>query len=86
MNTKLTLSIEESVIKKAKAYARTKGRSLSDIIENYLKTLTIGTQTEEDITPVVKSLRGSFKAPGDMDYKSDLSDELAKKYLSWKRY
>jgi len=36
MNTKLTLTIEESIIEKAKSYARKNGRSLSDIIENYL--------------------------------------------------
>lgn len=40
MNTKLTLTIEESVIENAKAYARKRHRSLSDLIENYLKVLT----------------------------------------------
>ena len=40
MNTKLTLTIEESVIAKAKKYAKDKYRSLTDIIENYLKVLT----------------------------------------------
>jgi predicted CopG family antitoxin len=40
MNTKLTLTIEQSVIEKAKKYAKEKERSLSDLIENYLKSLT----------------------------------------------
>ena len=40
MNTKLTLTIEQSVIEKAKKYAKNKERSLSDLIENYLKSLT----------------------------------------------
>ena len=40
MITKLTLTIEKSVIEKAKKYAREKERSLSDIIENYLKAIT----------------------------------------------
>lgn len=40
MNTKLTLTIEQEIIKKAKVYAEEKNRSLSDIIENYLKILT----------------------------------------------
>ena len=39
MNTKLTLTIEQSIIEKAKKYASGKGRSLSDIIENYLKII-----------------------------------------------
>ncbi len=41
MTTKLTLTIEQDVIKTAKIYAQKKGRSLSDLIENYLKTLVI---------------------------------------------
>ena len=40
MITKLTLTIVKSVIEKAKKYAREKERSLSDIIENYLKAIT----------------------------------------------
>ena len=37
MNTKLTLTIEQTVIEKAKKYAKGKERSLSSLIENYLK-------------------------------------------------
>ena len=40
MNTKLTLTIERDIIERAKNYAKDKNRSLSDIIENYLKILT----------------------------------------------
>jgi len=36
MTTKLTLTIEDTVIDSAKKYARQKGKSLSDIVENYL--------------------------------------------------
>ncbi len=39
MNTKLTLTIEKTLIAKAKQYAKGKGRSLSDIVENYLKVI-----------------------------------------------
>lgn len=82
MNTKLTLTIEQSVIEKAKKYASEKGRSLSDIIENYLKVITIEEEKREiELTPLVKSLKGSFKAPKNFDYKSELSKNLAKKYL-----
>ncbi|MEM6526362.1 MAG: DUF6364 family protein [Bacteroidota bacterium] len=82
MNTKLTLTIEEEIIQRAKKYAKQKGRSLSDIIENYLKVITKEeTKTDVEITPLVKSLRGSFKAPKDFDYKKELAKELVKKYL-----
>ena len=56
-------------------------RSLSDIIENYLKAITQETDETIEITPLVKSLKGSFKAPDDFDYKKELTDILSKKYL-----
>jgi len=81
MNTKLTLTIEKSVIDKAKSYAKGKGRSLSDIIESYLKTITSEHKnTDEDVPPLVKSLRGSFKPPKSYDYKKDLSNILSEKH------
>ena len=51
MNTKLTLTIEGSVIEKAKKYASEKGRSLSYIIENYLKIITRDEQ-KRDVEPI----------------------------------
>lgn len=81
MNTKLTLTIEKSVITKAKKYAAGKGRSLSDIIENYLKIITREDDSDGDLTPIVKSLKGSFKAPEKMDYKEELTKSLSKKYM-----
>jgi hypothetical protein len=80
MNTKLTLTIEQSIIKKAKSYAKEKGQSLSDIIENYLKAITTEKRVVEDISPLVNSLRGSFKAPESFDYKKELSEGLSEKY------
>ena len=83
MSTKLTLTIDKSVIEKAKKYARYKERSLSDLIENYLKLLTNQeTITEEKLSPTLQSLKGAFKMPKDFDYKKDLTEELSKKYLS----
>jgi Family of unknown function (DUF6364) len=82
MNTKLTLTIEESTIEKAKMYAKHKGYSLSNMIENYLKTVTNETKVKEtELTPIVKSLKGSFKAPVGFDYKNELTKGLSKKYL-----
>ena len=54
MNTKLTLTIEQSVIEKAKKYAKNKERSLSDLIENYLKSLTnLEEKTVEEIGEIL---------------------------------
>ena len=82
MNTKLTLTIDDAVIKNAKRYARSQRRSLSDIVENYLKMITReNTESEVEMTPIVKSLKGSFKFKGEIDYKQELTKGLSEKYL-----
>ena len=82
MNTKLTLTIEQTIIEKAKKYANGKGRSLSDIVENYLKAITKEDSKESiELTPIVRSLKGTFKAPKNIDYKKELSKRLTEKYL-----
>ena len=83
MNTKLTLTIERDIIDRAKNYAKGKNRSLSDIIENYLKTLTKEEKKNKTkkLNPIVASLKGSFKMPKEMDYKKELKNRLENKYL-----
>jgi hypothetical protein len=81
MNTKLTLNIDVETIRKAKLYAKNKGRSLSDIVENILKALISGDQPETELSTRVKSLAGSITLPEDFDYKKSLGDALSQKYL-----
>ena len=83
MNTKLTLTIEQTIIEKAKKYANGKGRSLSNIVENYLKAITKEDNIEStDLTPIVKSLKGTFKAPKNIDYKKNFPKDLLKNIFS----
>ena len=81
MNTKLTLTIEQAIIEKAKKYAYGRGHSLSGLIESYLRVIT-NDDPHEDIglTPLVKSMKGSFIAPRDFDYKKELAKRLNEKY------
>jgi hypothetical protein len=82
MGTKLTLNIDKEVTVKAKVYARNAGRSLSDLVENYLKLLTKNSSIEDsEYTPRVKSLLGSVTVPKDFDYKNEIADNLINKYL-----
>jgi hypothetical protein len=82
MNTKLTLTIEQTLIEKAKEYAKGKGLSLSDIVENYLKVIVKEQgNVKSDSTPITDSLRGSFKPHRDFDCKKELTKALTKKYL-----
>ena len=41
MNTKLTLTLEKDVIEKAKEYAARQGQSLSSLVGNYFKHLSM---------------------------------------------
>jgi len=84
MSTKLTLTIDKSVIEEAKRYAKSQGRSLSNLIEEYLKSVSSKDDKFRDIelSPITKSLFGSVKFKGkDIDYKKILEDEILKKHL-----
>jgi hypothetical protein len=82
MDAKLTLNIDRDVTRKAKDYAKNKGRSLSDIVENYLKLLTKNSSVEDsEYTPRVKSLLGCISVPDDFDYKKEIENYLINKYL-----
>ena len=82
MNAKLTLTVDKSVIKRAKEYAESTGTSLSNLVENYLKSFSKKSiqDKNEEISPLIQSLKGSFKAPDGFDYKEVLETELSKKY------
>ena len=82
MDAKLTLNVDKNIADKAKQYARSKGRSLSDLVEDYFRFLTRGMEfPEQEISPKVKSLLGSIKVPEDFDFKRDLTEQLSRKYL-----
>jgi len=80
MTTKLTLSIDKDVIRQSKLYAASQNRSLSDLIESYLRTIAVPGGTKIKITDKVKSLSGSFKVPADFDYKKVLEEEIIRKH------
>lgn len=81
MTIKLTLTVEQTVIEKAKNYARKTGRSLSDIIETYLEKLI----QEEDSGPDemnsdLKKLFGVTKIPATLNHKEEYKKLIQKKY------
>lgn len=82
MNTKLTLTIEKEVIETAKEYAKEKGQSLSEMVENYFKLVTVNRRKieEKQLSPKVRKLRGIIKTDENIDYKQTLTEELSKKY------
>ena len=84
MDTKLTLKLDKIVIEKAKEYAASHKRSLSRMIESYLKSLidkeSPNSKDEIKISPFVKSMATGVKMPADFDYKKAYGDYLLEKY------
>ncbi len=81
MTSKLTLTVEKSVIERAKRYAAQSGRSLSQIIEGYLAKITNEKDSNEDISPKLKKIVGAVKLPKDFDEKKELRKYFEKKHL-----
>lgn len=84
MDSKLTLKLDKFVIDKAKDYATSQKRSLSRIIESYLRSLINKNNPKEsddiEISPFVKSMATGIKIPADYDYKKEYDDYLENKY------
>jgi hypothetical protein len=80
MTTKLTLTVEKAIIERAKSYAKNTGRSLSEIIEKYLATLTQESPPDE-LSPKLKKIVGIVDLPKDFDEKAELRAALEKKHL-----
>jgi hypothetical protein len=84
MDAKLTLKLDKFVIDKAKNYAASHKRSLSRLIESYLKSLINKDSSVSDndfeISPFVKSMRTGIKIPTDLDYKKTYGEYLSEKY------
>ena len=79
MNTKLTLSIDEQTIGRAKSFARKRNKSLSSLIESYLKAVTLEEANPGEITPLVAELSGVV-AEGVQSHRSNYAAYLADKY------
>lgn len=75
MTTKLTLTIDKSVIQRAKDYAKKTGRSLSELIESYLELIT----KSEDMSPKLKKLFGAVNIPSDLEHKTEVRKIMEQK-------
>lgn len=71
---KLTLSVEEQVIERAKRFAERNGTSVSELVTRFLGSLNEEADSE---TPVVGRLRGVLKRPASLE---DYQRHLDRKY------
>jgi hypothetical protein len=80
MNAKLTLSLDRDVIEQAKEFARSHHKSLSKLIEGYLRQVAHSDDASKQVTPLVAKLSGVIDAQKLGDHKSGYADYLADKY------
>lgn len=58
MATKLTLRLDETVIRKAKSAARIRGVSLSQMVAGYFQAVSDGKKKKTGATPVLAEISG----------------------------
>ena len=80
MNAKLTLSLDRDIIEQAKEFARSQHKSLSKLIEGYLRQAACSGDASKQVTPLVAKLSGVIDARKLGDHKSGYGDYLADKY------
>lgn len=81
MVTKLTLTIDKKIIETAKKHAKKNGKSLSAMVENYLKTLNSKERSSDNLSPTIESLMGIAKVGSDFNEKEEISSILIKKHV-----
>jgi len=78
MQTKLTLRLDERLVRRAKAYARRSGKSVSQVVSEYF-LLLVGREPDDSpsLPPTVRQLRGALKgSAGDRSsYRKHLEDK-----------
>ena len=78
--TKLTLSMEEDVVAKAKKIAKDNGTSVSAMVRQFVVSLSSGPGAHIKIGPLTRKATGLAKMPAGKDYK-----ELIKEAI-WERH
>jgi hypothetical protein len=80
MTKKLTLSINEKTVQRAKRISRKRGKSISKMVEEYLDSIS---ETEDIQESAVQKLKGLLKGKivkPDLDWKKEKANRLAGKY------
>jgi ethanolamine utilization protein EutQ (cupin superfamily) len=80
MTTKLTLSIDEEIVKKAKRVSQIRGKSVSKIIEEFISSLPEKDEAEETaVDKIKKIMKGKITNPN-VDWKQAKEEHLTNKY------
>lgn len=80
MQTKLTLRVEDALVRKAKLLAKKRGTSVSRIFGDYISRQS-EELPEEMLPPVTSSMLGVIRQSGETSDESDYLQHLEDKYL-----
>ena len=70
--SKLTLSVDQNVISRARRYAKQQGVSISAMVETYLAMVAGSPSRQPGPAPILRSLRGTLKKARIEDYRRHL--------------
>jgi hypothetical protein len=70
---KLTLSVDEVVISRAKHYAKQRGVSISAMVETYLAAVADSASSTTSDAPILRSVRGVLKNADLEQYRKHLA-------------
>ncbi len=79
MQTKLTLRIDDELIRKAKQWAETRGVSLSEVVAQFFDQLP-NTDKSVGLSPWTRKLVGVLKEDDDVTLREQYLDYLEEKY------
>jgi hypothetical protein len=80
MNTKLTLRLDERLIRNAKRYSRRTGKSVSQLVADFFQLIEADEEVPgTELTPRVRALLGSLR--GACVTEEDYRRHLEEKYL-----
>jgi hypothetical protein len=84
LNRKLTLKLDDALIAQAKGYARASGVSLSRLVQDYFRFLSLREPPEvAALSPTVRELSGVIRLPSGYDRearRADYARHLARKH------
>lgn len=61
MNTKLTLRMDEAIVRKAKIEAKRRGKSVSRMVAEFIESIGLQRNSEKELPPTTASLVGILK-------------------------
>ena len=71
--SKLTLSVDDRVVSRAKRYASQRGVSVSEMVETYLASVVEPVSPAAQDAPILRSVRGALKKADLAGYRKHLA-------------